>query len=221
MNYRTAASNSNPEHNHNPNIHNSNDNSQPHKKTFYCAGILPYQVNEHGEVYMLLGQDENGCWSDFGGKSELTDNNDAKQTASREFYEETLNSVIDKQTIDMMLQDEKKFKFLQAHTVRGLPYFMFVLRIPMLNEARDRFLSTRKFLSIARKYNSMYHLFDTKDSDWKFFEKKDIKWISLDTILMCLDDTNNTGWKLRDIFKTTLKSNINELIKLNLEKGRK
>lgn len=209
MDYRTAATN-----------FNTNTGTIPHKKSYYCAGILPYQVNEHGEVYMLLGQDEHNCWSDFGGKSELADNNDAKQTASREFYEETLNSVIDKQTIDMMLQDEKKFKFLQARTVRGLPYYMFVLRIPMLNEARDRFLNTRKFLSIARRHNDMYHLFDVKDSDWKFFEKKDIKWISLDTILMCLDDSNNTGWQLRDIFKTTLKNNINELIKMNLEKGK-
>lgn len=214
MDYKTAAAN------FNTSTNSSTNTVIPNKKSYYCAGILPYQVNENGEVYMLLGQDEHNCWSDFGGKSELADNNDAKQTASREFYEETLNSVIDKQTIDMMLQDEKKFKFLQARTVRGLPYYMFVLRIPMLNEARDRFLSTRKFLSIARRHNNMYHLFDVKDSDWKFFEKKDIKWISLDTILMCLDDSNNTGWQLRDIFKTTLKSNINELIKLNLEKGR-
>lgn len=194
---------------------------KPFKKSFYCAGILPYQVNEHGEVYMLLGQDEHNYWSDFGGKSELLDNNDAKKTASREFFEETLNAVVDKQTIDMMLQDEKKFKFFQAKTLRGLPYYMFVLRIPMLNEARDRFLSTRKFLNQIRQNNEMYHLFDVPDTDWKFFEKKDIKWISLDTILMCLDDSQQTGWHLRDIFKTTLKSNINDLIKLNLEFGNK
>ena len=198
---------------------------QPHynkRKSFYCAGILPYQVNERGEVYVLLGQDEFGKWSDFGGKSELIDNNSSKNTATREFFEETLNSVVDKKTIELLLNNEKNFKFIQSKTVRGLPYYMFVLRIPMLNSAREQFLNTRKFLTEVRKHNSIYHLFDTKDSDWKFFEKKDIKWISLDTILLCLEDPKvekQTGWNLREIFKTTLGNSINELIKLNLEKG--
>ena len=35
-------------------------------------------------------------WSDFGGRVEVKDNQDAKETAIREFYEETYNSVIEK-----------------------------------------------------------------------------------------------------------------------------
>jgi hypothetical protein len=226
MNYSSIITNSNLDQNIKqlppPLKTNVDSRKSNYKKSFYCAGILPYQVNELGEVYMLLGQDELGKWSDFGGKSEIIDNHDSKNTASREFFEETLNSVVDKETIDSMLQNEKNFKFIQSKTVRGLPYYMFVVRMPMLDSTRAKFLSTRKFLSDVRDQNPMYHLFDYKDSDWKFFEKRDIKWISLDTILLCLGGTKiekQVGWSLRDIFKSTLENNINILIKLNLENG--
>ena len=71
------------------NIYNNSTYSNTNKLSFYCAGILPYQVNENGEVCLLLGQDENNKWSDFGGKSEIYDGYNTKVTAIREFFEET------------------------------------------------------------------------------------------------------------------------------------
>lgn len=55
------------------------------------AGILPISRNEHGDVVFLLGKDSrDGVFSDFGGKAEVIDNGDPVNTATREFYEETL-----------------------------------------------------------------------------------------------------------------------------------
>lgn len=192
------------------------------KRNFYCAGILPYQVNENGEIYILLGQDENGKWSDFGGKSEPCDNNNVKNTAIREFFEETLNSVIDCKALMNIIEHENNFKLIHARTIKGSPYYMFILRLPMVNTTREKFLSARRLISHLKEKNDIYHLFDTSDSEWKFLEKKDVKWISLDTILLCLDDPKvekQTGWILKDIFKSTLERNKQELVKLNINKG--
>ena len=38
------------------------------KNHIYSAGILPYQVDEKGKIYFLMGKDQSGTWSDFGGK---------------------------------------------------------------------------------------------------------------------------------------------------------
>ena len=60
----------------------------------YSAGILPYTFDLNGNCLVLLGKDNEGDWSDFGGRSEFKDHNDEKNTASREFYEETLGSIL-------------------------------------------------------------------------------------------------------------------------------
>ena len=51
----------------------SSDDSFSHHH--YAAGILPYTF-VNNEVYVLLGKDINSnTWSDFGGKSEVKDEN--------------------------------------------------------------------------------------------------------------------------------------------------
>ena len=60
----------------------------------YSAGVLPYTFDQHSNCLFLLGKDNENDWSDFGGRCEFKDFSDEKNTASREFYEETLGAVI-------------------------------------------------------------------------------------------------------------------------------
>lgn len=171
----------------------------------YSAGILPYQVGENGKIYFLLGKDTQGAWSDFGGKCEFQDKNNIKETAAREFFEESLNSIIDLNTTREMLKNEKNYTLIISKTLSGSPYYMFILRVPMLPDtARDRFKRTLQYL-------------EYKKADYTSLEKTDIKWVSLDTILHCLlnvDYENDLGWPLRKIFRKTMFNNrktLNEL----------
>tara|TARA_B110000211_G_C13961590_1_gene500829 strand:+ start:66 stop:749 length:684 start_codon:yes stop_codon:yes gene_type:complete len=170
-----------------------------HKKQhMYSAGILPYQVGENKKIYFLVGKDHENNWSDFGGKCEFKDNNNVKETAAREFFEESLNSVIDINTAREMLRNDKNYTLIKSKTLSGSPYYMFVMRVPMLPDTcRDRFHKTLNYLRYI-------------NADSSTMEKTDIKWVSLDTITHCLDSPENEvkmGWPLRKIFKKTLVNN--------------
>lgn len=180
----------------------SHNFKRPH---IYSAGILPYQIDENNKIYFLVGKDNAGTWSDFGGKCEFQDKNNIKETAAREFFEESLNSVIDLNTTRDMLKNEKNYTLINSRTISGCPYFMFILRVPMLPETtRDRFKKTLQYLQYTNaKYESL--------------EKNDVKWVSLDTIVHCLNYPNQEqelGWPLRKVFRKTLQNNkkfLNEL----------
>ena len=190
-----------------PNQYNINSKNEykfkesyyPQKKVhIYSAGILPYQVGENGKIYFLLGKDTQGAWSDFGGKCEFQDKNNIKETAAREFFEESLNSAMDLNTTREMLKNEKNYTLVISKTLSGSPYYMFILRVPMLPDtSRDRFKRTLQYLQY-------------KGSDYSSLEKTDVKWVSLDTILHCLTSVeyeNDLGWPLRKIFRKTMYNN--------------
>ena len=173
------------------------------KKTHvYSSGILPYQVDESGKIYLLMGKDTENNWSDFGGKCELKDNNNIKETAAREFFEESLNSVMDINTAREILRHEKNYTLIQSKTLSGSPYYMFLLRVPMLPDTcRDRFHKTLSYLKYINAESST-------------MEKTDIKWVSLDTILHCLDfpeSEDKMGWPMRKIFRRTMFNNKKQL----------
>lgn len=188
----------------NTNQYNQNNynNKKPH---IYSAGILPYQVDENGKIYFLMGKDTSGTWSDFGGKCEFQDKNNIKETAAREFFEESLNSVIDLNTTREMLKNEKNYTLINSRTISNSPYYMFILRVPMLPDTtRDRFKRTLTYLQYTNaKYESL--------------EKTDVKWVSLDTVLHCLnciEYEDELGWPLRKVFRKTMINNkkvLNEL----------
>lgn len=186
---------------------NTNFNKKPH---IYSAGILPYQVGENGKIYFLMGKDNNGTWSDFGGKCEFSDKNNIKETAAREFFEESLNSIIDLSTTRDMLKNEKNYTLINSKTISGSPYYMFILRTPMLPDtARDRFQRTLKYLQYT-------------NANYTSLEKTDIKWVSLDTILHCLncpETEDEMGWPLRKVFRKTMVMNrkiLNEIKNKNI-----
>lgn len=150
---------------------------------FYAAGILPYTVHE-GSVFVLLGKDvRNSLWSDFGGKSEVTDNNKIVATAMREFYEETCGIVLDFKSLRNRMAHVGKC--VHSMTQNGRAYYMFPLEMPYVSYYRTTF---RKLLGFMKHIN----MFKRK------IEKTDIKWVSMNKLLE--DDSS-----LRPVFKATLR----------------
>ena len=164
----------------------------------YCAGILPYHVKGN-MIYFLLGRDSDGRWSDFGGHSEPTDSS-IEFTACREFYEETIGSVLDIYPLIDKITNKKYY--VTDITPNGYTYYMYLLRVPYTNY-RDYFKSTYYFIKYMNKTN--------KNIDFKFLEKTDIQWISLDTLQKAIH-TDNSEYTLRYIFKKNLQNSIDEIV---------
>jgi len=189
-------------------FYKGNSDKKPH---LYSAGILPYQIKKIGKdkkVYFLLAKDINGYWSDFGGKCEGLDNLNIKETASREFYEESYGSVVSLDGIRTVLKNDKNFKLINSESMGGISYYMFITRLPMIaEETRDRFKTTLNYVQYI-------------NADFQYREKVDIQWISLETLLLLLKSEKNEtkmGWPLRRVFKKTLFMSIRELNELKHE----
>lgn len=186
---------------------NTNTIPEPIKK--YSAGVLPFAV-KNTTVYFLLGRDlprdtNTGPWSDFGGRSEISDNGRWDYTASREFYEETIGSIMDINTIMSKMSNKKNFIKIKSTTLNGFPYYMYLIKIPY-KDYRQNFQSTLSFM----KYIS-----GTPENpstiSYKYFEKSDIQWISLDTVMESAHNDDSL-YPLRPVFKKTLALN-SEVVK--------
>jgi hypothetical protein len=164
------------------------------KNNRYSAGILPYTYDLNGNCLILLGKDHEGDWSDFGGRCESKDNFDQKYTASREFYEETLGSILSiSECIDKINSNEKK---IISKTLNGSPYYMFIIYIDYYNYY-ESFTKTSNFM----KY---YHS-DQRFQLNKLIEKSAIKWFNINLLF------NNTV-PLRNVFLKTLEASKDDLI---------
>tara|TARA_Y100000389_G_C17369394_1_gene468148 strand:- start:7 stop:615 length:609 start_codon:yes stop_codon:yes gene_type:complete len=170
-------------------------NQKPH---IYGAGILPFQIHADNEIYFLLGQDKEGTWSDFGGRVELKDI-DMEETAIREFYEETMGTVLDLDTLNSYMKNSCNYIKTNSKTLNGSPYYMYLIRIPYSNY-RDNFKKNYKFL----KYINV---------EDKYLEKIDIRWISRDTLINSLE--SNDCLELRRVFKTTINKNIDTIMNVH------
>jgi DNA-binding Xre family transcriptional regulator len=160
-------------------------------RQIYSAGILPFYV-KNNNTYLMLGKDHEGKWSDFGGRSEGQDRGRWDTTAAREFYEESVGSIMDIPTVLSRLQHNKNYLRIKGKTLNGSPYFMYFLKIPFKETYRDNFHSTSAFI----QFNSF---------DKKYIEKTDIQWVSLDTLCISLDQENSDiiNYPLRKVFKKT------------------
>tara|TARA_Y100000992_G_C21250403_1_gene485552 strand:+ start:613 stop:1227 length:615 start_codon:yes stop_codon:yes gene_type:complete len=188
---------------------NLNNNNWNKKNNIYSAGILPYGKDSKGNVYFLLGKDKQLSWSDFGGRVELKDNQDTKETAIREFYEETYNSVIEKKYLREILSIERNYNLITSKTLNGSPYYMYVIEVELDENMRKSFVKTYEYLKYV-KVNEY------------ILEKTDIQWVSLSTLLACIDDDKNEiafGWNLRKVFKNTLINNKKQFIKIFKDLG--
>ena len=186
--------------NNRPNYHFQNN-----KKKFiklYSAGVLPYSFDETGNLIFLLGKDPEGNWSDFGGRCEVYDNCDSKQTACREFYEETLGSISDISEMISRLTKGNPLKII-SRTLNGSPYYMYVSYVPF-QDYSDSFTKVFRFL----RYSNV---------NSKIIEKTQIRWVTMDTLLSVLESriSGEHAVPLRSVFRDTLNNSKNELLYLS------
>ena len=187
-----------------PRINSDNKNS---KKQFYSAGVLPFCVRNK-TVYFLIGKDYEGKWSDFGGRSEIQDMCRWNFTAAREFYEETIGSIMDIQSMLIRLNNFKLSYKIKSKTMSGSLYVMYLVKIPYKESFCSNFHSTLNLLKYI-KYSSK-----SKMVEYKFFEKTDIQWISLDTIKISLggdENSESVNYPLRHIFQKTFEDNYTDI----------
>jgi len=182
----------------------NNWNYKKINKFKYSAGILPYTFDQTGGVLFLLGKDNESDWSDFGGRCEFRDQNDERYTASREFYEETLGAVM---TIPEMLNKiNTNCTKIVSKTLNGSPYYMYLVYIDYLNFS-DSFNKTSNFI----RYQ---HQNDTRMIN-KIIEKNTIRWVTMDTVINCIDNKGTGGISLRGVFYKTLDLCRDQLQMLN------
>jgi hypothetical protein len=212
--------NSNNSNNNNNNFSNSNCNKKEKDYTTwnyrkinrsslnkYSAGILPYTFDINGNCLVLLGKDNEGDWSDFGGRSEFKDRNDEKNTASREFYEETLGSILSINDCIAKIENSKK---IVSKTLNGSPYYMFLIKIDYLNYT-DTFNKTANFIKYHYSQNNhLEHNFN------KIFEKNTIRWVNINTLINCIENKifSSPLLPLRGVFYKTIQSCITDLVEL-------
>jgi hypothetical protein len=186
--------------------------NKKYNKNFYSAGILPFYV-KNNTLYFLLGKDSDGKWSDFGGRSEGQDRGRWDITASREFYEETIGSVVDMPSMMAKLQNKKNHIKVKGKTLNGSAYFMYVVRIPYKESYRQYFQNTLSFIKYTKENSHQ----SNKSSflEYKYFEKTDIQWVSLDTLKVSLEpeeNLENVNYPLRNVFKRTLEGHIDRIV---------
>lgn len=158
----------------------------------HSAGILPVSRNTQGELVFLLGKDaRDGVFSDFGGKAELVDNGDPINTATREFYEETLGCICNS---PHSIRDRvKKLSMMVLGTTRkGNVYRMFLVEVPYHADLPLRFKKVLNFL----KY---------KNIGSAYIEKSELVWVSWDEMFKI---------PKRQVFADTISSNIRVLRKI-------
>lgn len=149
----------------------------------YAAGILPISWVD-GVPLFLVGRDiRDGTFSDFGGKRERYDRNELA-TASREFYEETLGTVVGQRQILMRLTPKTAI-LVPGRTQNGNPYHMYIVEVPYAPHVRSAFKKTAEFLR-SKNVNRLY------------VEKLDVQWATLEMLR-----TMNK----RSVFENTLNAN--------------
>lgn len=166
---------------------------------YSAAGVLFYAISMDNTLYFLLGKNNNNKWEGFGGNYEIKDKKEPETTAARESWEETLGCIDDIENIKSMIKNKDTLE-IKTNTSTGKIFILYLVKIPFGTIYRDKFLSTYKFIN---KLNLPEH----------FYEIQDIKWFSFDTIKLSLE-YNKSVIKLRNIFLSTIKSNISVIKQL-------
>jgi hypothetical protein len=160
----------------------------------YSAGILPYTFDQTGKLLFLLGKDNDGDWSDFGGRCEFKDRSDEKNTATREFYEETLGAVMNIQECLEKINSPNQIKII-SKTLNGSPYYMFLVYVDFLNYS-DSFNKTLNYLKYTHSHEHR-----------NIVEKVSIRWVTIDTLMNCIENKDSvTPISLRGVFFKTISS---------------
>lgn len=181
--------------------HKRFDNEHKYRQ-IYSAGILPFHV-KNNTIYILLGKDKEGSWSDFGGRAEGQDSGRWDLTAVREFYEESIGSIMEIPQMLTLIQNKKYCIRLKGKTLNKSPYYMFFVKIPYKEYYRENFKSTLNFINYTKMFDKKYN------------EKTDIQWISLETLYSSVDYDNKCtiNYPMREVFKDTFENNLSHIKK--------
>ncbi|ABT14856.1 hypothetical protein NY2A_B457L [Paramecium bursaria Chlorella virus NY2A] len=159
------------------------------------AGILPISRNDEGEIVFLLGKDaRDNVFSDFGGKSERIDNGNPVNTATREFYEETLGCICNNPH-DIRFRVENMSVMLMGETKNKHKYRMFVMEVPFMKHINSQFKKVMNFM----RY---------KNIGTNLIEKSELVWVTFDDLLRI---------PKRQVFEDTLVSNYSMLRRMIVE----
>ena len=162
------------------------------------AGILPFSRNECGDIVFLVGKDlRDAVFSDFGGKLESVDQGDPVNTATREFYEESLG-VLCNSPYDIRRRVRDLSVCLFGSTKNLHMYRMYVLEVPYYKDLPCRFKKMINFL----KY---------KNIGSNYIEKTEIMWCTLEELLRI---------PKRKVFTETVQTNLHVLRRIVAEPWR-
>lgn len=122
----------------------------PRTPNEYSAGIVFYCYKD-GQVRMLLGREQfspdwSGSlrWSDFGGRSNLSDNQSPATTANREMFEETLGIFGD---LSATLASRRYiFRVTLRRGRTSFPRYVYLVEVPWDDEIVKRFHGRREHL---------------------------------------------------------------------------
>ena len=168
------------------------------KMDYYAAGILPY-IKIENKTYFLLGKDKRNKWSDFGGKSELKDNNSPKNTAIREFFEETSGCISTLYKTAHVLHG-KNVKCLKGKSYTKKDYYMYLVNL--------EYLISKNYLdSSIQNFNKHHKFLKNSNIDPKYIEKLNLSLISID-LMYDKSAINN----LRQVFYNTINIECNKNI---------
>lgn len=169
---------------------------------YYAAGILPY-IKIDNKTYFLLGKDKRSKWSDFGGKSELKDNNNPKNTAIREFFEETSGCISTIYKTSHIIHN-KNIICLKGKSYTRKDYFMYIINLEYL-------VSKNNINRIINEFNKKHKFLRNSDIDPKYIEKINLSLISID---LMYDPTSINN--LRQVFYNTINFERNKEILQNM-----
>jgi hypothetical protein len=163
----------------------------------YSAGVLIYYIDENGNISFLLGKDRRNKWSDFGGKSEESDYNDIKNTAAREFYEESIGVIMNKYTVRYILNH---CSYVVGKSYLNKNYYMFLVRTYKKNKYIEDFREHYKFIKNCFGNSSHY------------CEKVEVQWMDFDQI------SSNAFGEIRQVFHNTFMTNKSKIDSLIMRK---
>lgn len=166
---------------------------------FFSAGILLYKVIAPDKVLFLLGKDTKyKLWSDFGGRSEEIDRGIPVNTASREFYEESMGCISDISELRFHLQNAMR---LDCVSYKNRKYYMYLLNA-------NRILSEHQMNDMLTRFYHQQAMLNQIHCECikKFKEKQDMCWLPLKYV------TDNPIL-FREVFYNSVVNNLDKIRK--------
>lgn len=145
---------------------------------FIGAGILLYSKNEKGKLVFLLGKERDGTdkkrnnlYCDFGGGRER--NETPKQTAIREFSEESMDAINDINFFKKMI--------MNAKMVHNKNYYEYVIKIKYNNDivkSFNRIIKKLKKCYVCNKYKGHKIYGIACPPELGLVEKTEFRWFT-------------------------------------------